>query len=367
MSVKIRPYRNGGWEVDIVVKLPNGEVIRERKKSPVTSKTGTQRWAQEREMYLLLHPPQEPKPEEQPKKEVPTLADFAPRFIERYAKANRQKSSSIYAKESILRHHLLPWFGTRKLDQLQEEDVQNLKASLKEHAPKTVNNVLTVLSKLLRVAVKWQVLDRMPVTIELLKVAPPTLEFYDDEVYEQLFAAAEQTDARTALVIRLGGDAGLRIGEIIALEWADVDLRRGLLTVRRADWRGEVDTPKGNRSRQIPLTAKLASLLSARSPQGEPCVLTQDGGHRLTYKVVRNWIKAAQHRAGMPETGKLHVLRHTFCSRLSSRSAPAKAIQELAGHTTLAVTQRYMHLSPAEREGAIRLLDQPVGVKKLGD
>src|SRR6476659_5648560 len=101
MSVKIRPYRNGGWEVDIVVKLPSGEVIRERKKSPVTSKSGTQRWAQEREMYLLLHRPEETKPE-QPKVEAPTLAEFAPRFIEGHAKANRQKPSSIYAKQSIL-------------------------------------------------------------------------------------------------------------------------------------------------------------------------------------------------------------------------------------------------------------------------
>jgi len=53
-----------------------------------------------------------------------------------------------------------------------------------------------------------------------------------------------------------------------------------------------------------------------------------------------------------------HVLRHTFCSHLAMRGAPAKAIQELAGHTNLTTTYRYMHLSPAAREGAIRLLDR---------
>jgi len=54
-----------------------------------------------------------------------------------------------------------------------------------------------------------------------------------------------------------------------------------------------------------------------------------------------------------------HRLRHTFCSHLAMRGAPARAIQELAGHQDLITTQRYMHLSPAAIEGAIRLLEQP--------
>jgi site-specific recombinase XerD len=53
----------------------------------------------------------------------------------------------------------------------------------------------------------------------------------------------------------------------------------------------------------------------------------------------------------------VHILRHTFCSHLAMRGAPARAIQELAGHQDLKTTQRYMHLSPAAVEGAIRLLD----------
>ncbi|MFL5345758.1 MAG: tyrosine-type recombinase/integrase [Hyalangium sp.] len=57
-------------------------------------------------------------------------------------------------------------------------------------------------------------------------------------------------------------------------------------------------------------------------------------------------------------TRALHVLRHTFCSRLAMRGAPAKAIQELAGHENLSTTQRYMHLSPAAKDAAISLLDE---------
>ena len=67
---------------------------------------------------------------------------------------------------------------------------------------------------------------------------------------------------------------------------------------------------------------------------------------------------SAQRRARLDPTGALHILRHTFCSHLAMRGAPAKAIQELAGHQNLQTTLRYMHLSPAAREGAIHLLDR---------
>lgn len=55
----------------------------------------------------------------------------------------------------------------------------------------------------------------------------------------------------------------------------------------------------------------------------------------------------------------VHTLRHSFCSHLAMRGAPARAIQELAGHEDLSTTQRYMHLSPAAIRSAIELLDMP--------
>lgn len=63
----------------------------------------------------------------------------------------------------------------------------------------------------------------------------------------------------------------------------------------------------------------------------------------------------------------VHILRHTFCSHLAMRGAPARAIQELAGHQDLSMTQRYMHLSPAALDAAIRLLDFPQGRSGSGD
>jgi len=55
MSVKIRPYRHGGWEVDITVRLPNGSRRRERSKAPVSSKSAAVRWGEDRERHLLQH------------------------------------------------------------------------------------------------------------------------------------------------------------------------------------------------------------------------------------------------------------------------------------------------------------------------
>ena len=75
----------------------------------------------------------------------------------------------------------------------------------------------------------------------------------------------------------------------------------------------------------------------------------------MTRDRVIKAVRGAQRLAGI-EPG-VHILRHTFCSHLAMKGAPARAIQELAGHADLSTTQRYMHLTPAATEDAIRLLD----------
>jgi site-specific recombinase XerD len=72
-------------------------------------------------------------------------------------------------------------------------------------------------------------------------------------------------------------------------------------------------------------------------------------------------------RSGTRDAAGKVILRHTFCSLLAMRGAPARAIQELAGHADLTMTQRYMHLSPAALDEAIRLLDRPKSTQKFGD
>jgi integrase len=156
-------------------------------------------------------------------------------------------------------------------------------------------------------------------------------------------------------MVLAGGDAGLRLGTIVALEWRDIDLAARRLTVQRSDWLGHVTVPKGGRSRQLPLTQRLtAALKAARHLRCERVLCLPDGSAIMRDRVIKA-VRGAQRIAGI-EQG-VHILRHAFCSHLTMKGAPARAIQELAGHADLSTTQRYMHLSPAATEDAIRLLD----------
>jgi integrase len=101
--------------------------------------------------------------------------------------------------------------------------VQRLKAALTERAPKTVNNVLTVLSVVLRTAVEWGVIARVPCSVKLLKAPKNEASFHDFDEYERLVEAA-RSEPQTYLAVLLGGEAGMRCGEIMALEWSGADL-----------------------------------------------------------------------------------------------------------------------------------------------
>jgi site-specific recombinase XerD len=86
-------------------------------------------------------------------------------------------------------------------------------------------------------------------------------------------------------------------------------------------------------------------------------VLCETDGRPLTRQIVQAKVKLAAKHANV--RNGVHILRHKFCSHLAMRGAPARAIQELAGHSELGMTQRYMHLSPAALDAAIQLLDAP--------
>ena len=142
---------------------------------------------------------------------------------------------------------------------------------------------------------------------------------------------------------------------MMALEWTDVDLGKRQLCVARSEWKGHVTVPKGGRLRYVPPTKRLtAALGQARHLRGAR-VLCDVQGQPLTQKVIQVMMRRSGQRANVKPG--VHILRHTFCSHLAMRGAPARAIQELAGHQDLTTTQGYMHLSPAALDAAIRLLD----------
>jgi integrase len=240
----------------------------------------------------------------------------------------------------------------------RRSDVQ-IKRRLNGKAPKTVNNILATLNRMLNVAVEWGVIESLPCTIKHLRVPRSTMAFHDFAEYQRLVKAASEIDGNTYLIVLLGGEAGLRCGEMMALAGSDVDFERECLVVERSEWKGHVTVPKGGRCRRLPLTVRLQDALQRHRHLRSRRVLCERSGVPFTQKMVRNRVRWAERRAGLRPKG-VHVLRHTFCSHLAMHGAAAKAIQELAGHEDLSTTQRYIHLSPKAVESAIRLLDGPV-------
>ncbi len=255
-----------------------------------------------------------------------------------HARTNN-KPSELDAKRSILTHHLLPTFGTRRLDEITGRDVEDLKARLLDakKSKKRINNVLNVLSKILRYAEEIEIIDRTP-KMKTLRVPPQKFDFFTFEELEQLVAASSvEPDWHAAVLV--AGEAGLRLGELLALEWGDIDFRNGLLTVMRNDWRGLIGTPKSGRDRRIPLTTRATGALKAIRHLKGKLVFCWGDGSRWTNSTMRAGIKRQEKRAGLRVTG-WHPLRHTFGSHLAMRGAPAIAIKELAGHASIAVTNR---------------------------
>lgn len=251
--------------------------------------------------------------------------------------------------------HLIPQLGAKKLDAIATEDVQHLKQHLGARKPKTVNNVLTVLNTMLRKAVEWGVVGSMPCAIRLLPIARTKMEFYDFTQFERLVDASKAVEVNAHLISLLGGDAGLRCGEMMALEWRDIDLAERRLCVSRSEWKGQVTAPKGGRFRFVPLTQRLVDSLSGVERLGPGRVLRDGEGHSLTQRAIQGLMLRSSRVADVP--AGVHILRHTFCSHLAMRGAPGISVQALAGHQDLATTQRYLHLTPAALVSAINLLE----------
>lgn len=345
------------WMIDFTYHHPDGRKERVRKVAPIQNKRAAER--HEHELRHALHDGSYRKEQEAPPPEpktMPTVAAFAEEFLNTYVLVNNKPSEQA-AKRSIFKHHIIPTLGRLPLNRLSYE-VEPFKAVLKKKnlGAKRINNVLAVISKMLHYAEERGVIERAG-KVRLLKLPPSKYDFFDLDEYGRLLTAAA-TDPVWLTAILCAGEAGLRMGEIIALEWSDLDLGAGHLTVRHSDWFGLVGTTKGGRARTVPMTERLRHALTTQASQrrGLRVFMTADGK-----PITRNHMKTplwhACRRAGLREIG-WHALRHTFCSHLALQGAVPKAIQELAGHTAMAITMRYMHLAPAALRDAIALLDQ---------
>jgi integrase len=176
----------------------------------------------------------------------------------------------------------------------------------------------------------------------------PEIEFFDFAEAERLRAAATADAAWGAMMI-VALDTGLRLGELRALRWQDLDLKAGRLLVRKNVWRKEVGTPKGKRSRDVPLNERAAGALKAHRHLRRPLVFCKEDGKRLSEKMCQRALERLCRKAGVKGL-QWHGLRHTFASHLVMRGVSLKAVQELLG---------YAHLTPAARHDAVTALLAP--------
>ena len=109
------------------------------------------------------------------------------------------------------------------------------------------------------------------------------------------------------------------------------------------------------------MTRRLVSALRQHCHLQGPRVVYTPSGEELALRSLQECLEVVCKRANVRYRSP-HCLHHTFCSHLAMRGAPARAIQELAGHADLQTTQHYMHLTPAALEGAISLLEQPTPI-----
>jgi integrase len=323
-----------------------------------------------------------------PPKECPKVSDFVPIYLD--ASRLQNKPASVDAKVVALRHHIVPAIGHLRLDQVTYAVIEDLKLALSRKAAhprnrdgkkpksrprlrslesqepkptfkaKSINNVLTVLRRMLVIARKRGLIATVP-EIDWLKVPPDEFDFLDFEEADRLLAAVD-AEWRTMVLVALR--TGMRMGELIALRWQDMDLVAGKVTVKQNAVKGRLGTPKSGKAREIALSNDTIAALKAHRHLRGPLVFCRMDGRMLKYTELRHPLWRACRKAGLRSV-QWHALRHSFASHLVMRGVPLKAVQDLLGHSTIQMTMRYAHLAPHVTREAVNLLDRPIDAKSV--
>lgn len=280
--------------------------------------------------FGLLNPPR-----------VQTFGQFAPDYLLWHA---AEFPASHYRIKQIVEQHLLPEFEYIALDAFNPRDVDAWKHSRlapREDRPKaeTVGKELRTLKAMLAKAVEWNVIARHPIPHVAAPLAldskPP--RFFTAQELQQIYAACgisvngARAEPLHAAIWRLYANTGLRRNEGLILRRAWIG-REAMKILSSNEAR-----TKSGKWREIPLTnGALAALEQLPRddyvlPRVHPASLSRACIHDIR-------------RAGLD--GSLHTLRHTYISHLVMAGVPLRTIQTLAGHSTIAVTERYAHLTP---------------------
>lgn len=284
----------------------------------------------------------------QERKRSPLFSEFGKRFLEHVEVRHNNKPQTVgFYAAKLSRLLEFPALAAVRLDQVDESLIEKyVIARRAKVSPATVNRELATLRRLLRIAHEWKEIDRVP-KIRLL-TGERSREFVLSRQSELLYLAVCPQPLHDLALLIL--ETGLRIGEALSLNWADVTLqplagaRFGYLRVR--------DGKSKNARRNIPLTDKASSMLRSRWTGTAALVFANRDGRRYLVTSINHLHQKARAALKIPKDFVIHSLRHTMLTRLGKSGVDAFTIMRIAGHSSITVSQRYVHPSPEAVERA---------------
>ena len=189
-----------------------------------------------------------------------------------------------------------------------------------------------------------------------------------EKIRELLMALPEPSRSLAHLLVF----TGLRIGELLALRWRDVDIERCGLRVTQSVYEGHFDEPKSQRSkRSLPLGAKSIEILAARKPAGvnpDALVFSTDTGTPFDRRNLLNrQLKPTCQKIGLTGVG-WHWLRHANATLLDAVGTPLGTVQALLGHSSLEMTRDvYLHSIPSDARAAVQKVEDLLMGLKLSN
>lgn len=325
--------------------------LRYRLSSPSNTSTGAKAYEASLRGKLALGKPIMDKQEESI-----NFAQFADKWFSTYVITNNKPSEQLN-KRLAIKNHLKPFFGKMNIHKINSLDIEEFKAKKQTEGKcnKSINNYLGMLGKCLNCAEEWGLIKHSP-KIKPLKVPPQSFHFFTEEEYEKLLEEARGMNQEFYEMVLFTLRTGVRVGELMALRWEDVDFKNRSVTIRRSIVNGIIGSPKNNKIRIIPLSSDILEVLKDKKKKN----LTLINFNIFDTKKSRFSLNRALKRASgnlMFKVGGWHDLRHTFASKLANNGISLQVIQILLGHSDLKMTQRYAHIEPLTLSDAIKTLE----------
>jgi integrase len=271
-----------------------------------------------------------------------TFEEYARDWLATYTGRGSRTVKPLTVKDyaRVLELHVFPAIGRKRLSAVTPMDLEKLAHSLgteKKLSANTVRNALAPVRAIFRKAAKQRLISHDPTSALDLPSAPPSAKPKHLEA-DELARLHQVTPEEWRLWLRLLVYSGARIGEYMALTWADIDLTTGTLSIVRRRYRGALDTPKSvHGTRTIPLTPDLVLALKKHrladkySGDADPVFASRTGSPLQESNLRRQWFDAATERAGIP-WASYHTLRHTCGTMLARAGRRPEEIQAWLGH-----------------------------------